>query len=350
MLALPMQQCYDIGMIELKTKEHLLHYFLNQSIRLSNYDQKFLNNLEHLIHRFNRITTNQAILFDKLISKYSKQFTKAGFEKEDLKRLVWKTPVVESTPEYTGAQVSLVGNIIRLKVPFNKNFISIFRNLQDNSFEWNRNSKEYYSPLSTMALKILYHVLPNHFSSVSYSTEINEILEIGKAYTATFWNPTYVKINNNFYLLASNNILDEQVKDIPFNDDPNTLFHLSQFGIQIDESVTEGDPKKIFAGEIRPVIELDNLSTVANWLSELKVTKVYFGRGIGDAVTRKEIEAIFKKINIEYKTNSNFFSDEQTDTSSMVQLTSGSDVSPFYKGKRISKYIILLNSRPVNII
>lgn len=336
-------------MLKLASKEHLLHYFLNHEIKLSTYDQKFLHNLEYLIAKFHRITTNQKALFEKLISKYSKQFGKVGFDKEELKSLPWTTPVVESTAEFTGAQVSLLGNNLVLKVPFNKHFISDFRSMENNSFEWNRNDKKYMAPLSTYALKIANTILPKYFKSTTYSIEVMELLNQVVPYEADVWKPTYLKSNGNYYVGAINQYLYDHIKDLNFDDNPKTLFNLSQYGITVDKSVTCDDPKKIFASEFNTVIDLDNLSTVLVWLKELDVDMVYFGRGLSGANTRREITSMIESLNISVSTNPKFYTDDDAINPVMLKLTDTADYLPHHKGKRLFKYIKLQISRPVNV-
>jgi hypothetical protein len=331
----------------LKTKEHLLHYFLNQKIKLSTYDQKFLHNLEYLIAKYHRVTSNQQALFEKLVSKYAKQFTKMGFIKEELKALPWTTPIVESTSEFTGAQVSMVGEKIILKVPFNKHFISDFRSTENNTYEWSRDSKQYASPLTTNALRLIYNVLPKYFNTVVYSVEIMELLNQVIPYEATFWDPTYVKSNGNYYVAAMNSFLGDAISNLCLDDDPKTLFLLSQYGIKIDTSVTENDPKKLFASNFSPVIDLDHFNTVAEWLKEFDVDLIYFGRGLGNTNTRNEITGILKQLNIQVANNSRFYTEDDAKNPVMLKLVTGADYLPEFKGKRLTKFIQLQISRPV---
>lgn len=336
-------------MLKLSSKEQLLHYFLSSAIKLSTYDQKFLHNLEYLIAKFHRVTTNQKTLFEKLISKYAKQFTKSGLDKEELKELPWNTLIVESIPEFTGAQVSLVGDKLILKVPFNKHFISDFRSIENNSFEWNRDDKKYISLLSTNALKIAHTLLPKYFKTVSYSIEIMELLNQVLPLEAEIWNPTYVRKNGKYLIAGINSFLYDHIKDYVFSNDPKMLFELSQYGVKIDSSVTEGDPKKIFASEYNTIIDLDNLPTIISWLKELGVDVVYFGRGLGNSNTRKEITTMVESLNISVNANPKFFTDNKYTTPVMLKLTDTSDYLPYNPNSRITKYIKLQISRPVDI-
>ena len=187
----------------MKCKEHLLHFFLQGKLSLSQYDYRFMTNLQMMIHNSNRVTSNQADLFDKLISKYAKQLAKDGLDKEELKNLSWKTLLVQSTPEYTGASISLSDDVITVRVPFNKNFISCFRSVDDNPFVWIREDKVYRAPFSTAALKILYNFLPNHFKT-TYCEVLQGVIQDLKEREGLIWEPTFIKVCDSIILAAAN--------------------------------------------------------------------------------------------------------------------------------------------------
>jgi hypothetical protein len=176
-----------------------------------------------------------------------------------------------------------------------------------------------------------------------------ELLNQVVPYEADVWKPTYLKSNGNYYVGAINQYLYDHIKDLNFDDNPKTLFNLSQYGITVDKSVTCDDPKKIFASEFNTVIDLDNLSTVLVWLKELDVDMVYFGRGLSGANTRREITSMIESLNISVSTNPKFYTDDDATNPVMLKLTDTADYLPHHKGKRLSKYIKLQISRPVNV-
>ena len=193
----------------MNNKEQLLYFFLNGKVSLSQYDYKFMANLQTMIQNKSRVTSNQATLFDNLISKYKKQLIKNGLDKDSLKDLPWKTGVVESTPEYTGATVSLNDNDLVIKVPFNKQFISAFRQVKNNSFEWDKESKVYRTLFNTIALKIANTELGNYFPTVQFDDTISKLINDISVYDAEVHNPTLRVINGNPIIVAINNILGE---------------------------------------------------------------------------------------------------------------------------------------------
>lgn len=335
-------------------KEHLLYFFTKGKISLSQYDHKFLTNLQMIIHRDKRVTTNQANLFDKLISKYTKQLSKNGYDKDTLSVLPWKSMVVESTIEYTGARVSLENNELEVKVPFNKNFIADFRDIPHNVFEWNRDLKRYKAEFSTTALKILYHTLPKYFPSVTYCEVLNNLLEELKMFEAKYWEPTLTSVNGKLVLLAVNDILGNLVQDIELDLNPKTIFKLSMLGIKIDPSLLD-DPKLQFAGNFEVEVDLDELETVANWIKELGVPVIY-GRGLSTNARsiQLEVKNMFDMKGIYTLPERDVMMGTHIQTSNkftpmVIQYYKNKNDLRFYHKTHISKCITIINKRPIDI-
>jgi len=263
--------------MDMNNKEQLLYFFLNGKISLSQYDYKFMANLQTMIQNKDRVTSNQATLFDNLISKYKKQLTKNGFDKDTLKALPWKTMVVESTPEYTGATVSLYDNDIVIKVPFNKPFISAFRQVKNNNFEWNRDTKMYRAPFSTTALKIANTELGKYFDTVRFDDQLSSLLDDINTYYAEVYDPTLYVVNDRPIIVAINSVLGELIKDMVIQVDPKTLFRLSLMGINIDERVYATNPKLEFASKRVYEMEIDQVETAISWMKSLGCNNVIIG-------------------------------------------------------------------------
>ena len=288
-------------------KEHLLHFFLSTEISLSHYDSNFITSLYNMAHTHNRITTNQAALFDTLIGKYARQLSKAGLVVAQLKELLWKTPIIESSPELTGAKVSLIDDTLLLRVAYNKKFISDFRDVDDNPFQWNREEKVYKATFSTYGLKIIVSLIDNYFSNVSYCPVVTNLLnQLDKFNTIAIWTPTLVKINGNLYVAGCNDIIGALIKDVDLKLDIHTLYTLSQYGITIDSTLVEHDPKLKFAAECITEIDLSDIGIAAEWINELGCNQVLMGKGIQSLIKRASYEfsplfnvSIFDKLNIE---------------------------------------------------
>lgn len=343
----------------MNTKEHVIYFFLSGKInKISQYDYKFMANLQTMISNHNRVTTNQATLFDKLISKYKKHLVLLGYDTQVLKELPWKTPIVESTAEHTGARVSLFDNEIKLRVPFNKHFIGHFRDsVQHNPFDWDKESKYYRADFTTTALKIASKSLPKYFPTVTYHDDLVDIMAELNKYEAPVWDPTLINNNGHLMIAATNPIIDNIVKGMDLQLNMKTLHTLSRHGIKTDTKITDTDPKLKFAAEYITEVDLDNMAQVAEWVKELDCDGVVLGRGIvygkvdglGETATvRNIINTNLSKLNVpclaSYSTpditgpNRNYL---------MMQITSITTTPVF--PNNISKVVIVRNSRPIEV-
>ena len=337
----------------MKNKEQLLYFFLQGKISLSQYDYKFMANLQSMIQNNMRVTSNQAELFTKLISKYAKQLTKQGLVKEELKALPWKTMIVESTSEYTGAVVSLRENDLNIRVPFNKSFISEFRNVRNNMFDWNKETKLYSAPFDTNALKIAHTVLPKFFSTVRYDDELQIIIEQLKQYEGMVWNPTLVNANGNLMVVSVTPELAEILNGIELKSDPRTLFNLSRMGITIDPSLYENDPKKEFAANRVYEVEVTDIENVISWMRNIGCENVLLGRGLRSLSGSRSlnIQETLKNLPEKYgmrTVTGTLFGGLPKGVSMLIQHTSPTGFTG-YEVDNISKTIVLKDSRPIEV-
>jgi hypothetical protein len=323
-------------------KEHLLHFFLQGKISLSQYDYKFMSNLQQMIHANHRITTNQVELFDKLVSKYRKQLIKTEFNVDTLKSLPWKTSVVQSTEEYTSAKVSLVGNELTIKLPFNKTFISEFRDIKYNTFEWNKDRKVYTAPFSTTALHVAATKLQKYFSVVRFCDTLQAILDQLKQYEdATVWDPTLVKVGNSYFIAACNPIIADVLSDVELNTEPKTLYTLSNAGVKVDPALLT-EPKLKFAHEYSTQVDLCDLTSLISWLQELDCKNVILGRGITlNKQVYNELTLKLNEANIYYRSLQGA---TLTKADVLIQPTSITIDRSF---RDLGKIVTLSNSNPV---
>lgn len=336
-------------------KEHLLYFFLTGKISLSQYDHKFLSNLQMMIHKDSRVTSNQANLFDKLISKYTRQLNKHGYDKEILKDLPWKALVVESSIQHTSARVSIDGDDLVIRVPFNKNFISSFRDTIHNPFDWVRDQKNYRASFSTHALKIVHEVLPKFFPTVIYCDQLTNIIDELKAYESKYWVPTLTSINGKLYVVAVNDILGDMISDMELTPTPQTFFKLSVLGVAIDPILIGDDPMLKFASEFITEVDLDDFTTISKWIVELGCTKVIFGRGIassGTGMIRNEIVSAIEQSKILHPLS--YIETQKLTVSDiapmLIQYPRNNNRPSIRENQEIiSKCIIVKNKRPIDI-
>lgn len=332
----------------MKNKEQLLYFFLQGKISLSQYDYKFMANLQTMIQNNSRVTSNQAELFDKLISKYKKQLTKNNLVKEELKALPWKTMVVESTPEYTGATVKLIDTDITIKVPFNKTFIGQFRNTENNMFSWDSAEKLYVAPFSTLALKIAYTVLPKFFPHVRYCYTLDPIITKLQEYDRLIWNPTARKVGGKIVIAASNEVLSSLISDKDLEINPKNLFNLSRMGITIDPEVYENDEKLTFASNYSYLTDHGDLEQTISWMKNIGCENVILGRGLRSVSWRDELSNTVEKYGMKVVGPLSYGSIPDG-INMIVQHVSNVDSRNMFIGS-ISKTIVIQDSRPIEVL
>ena len=325
------------------TKDQFLFEFVKGAIHLSKKDYSFLYNISLLVKDKKFLTANQTKLFDKLILKYQKQIKKYGYDSAILLHLPWNTQVVESKIEYLQAKVSIFGNNIIIKSPFNSQFITNFKKIYLQQFTWDKNQKQYVAPFSTYNLKISTQIIPKYFDNYVFSDEVHRLLETVTTYESIkFWNPTLIKVGDSFYIIAVNEYLYNAIKDITLNDDPKTLFLLSQYGVEIDQTVTQQNQKLLFAGNFMNTIDIEYIETLVMMLKELNIETVFTAR---DIIHNKQISNEIKLAFLEKGINCKPFNHENKHRGILLKGTS------FHSGsfQGVDKVITITNSRPIKI-
>lgn len=332
----------------MKNKEQLLYFFLQVGkISLSQYDYKFMANLQTMIQRDQRVTTGQATLFDNLISKYKRQLSKLGLDKAELKALEWNSTLVESTTEYTGASVVLLGDELTFRVPFNKTFISKFREVKDNTFAWDKERKLYRTKFSTSALKITTQVLHKFFPSVRYCDELSAILNsVTELETGTtIWNPTLCKVDDRLVVAACNPIIGELVKDMTLSLEPATLFKLNRMGINVDPTILLGNDKQQFAANSVYEAEIVDAEQIIGWMKNIGCDNVIIGRGLRSTINQEQLAKTIQKYGMKpVGPQSPSFPDG---VCMMLQHTSSVGIHSI--SGSISKTVVLKDSRPIEV-
>jgi hypothetical protein len=343
MFAISYYLMYNIKMVELKTTEHLLH-FMTKNINLSRFDEKFVESLLSL----NQITTNQVELFYKIVYKYRRQFIKHEMDVEKLIYLPWNTKIVESSIQYTAGHVSIEDNTIIFKCPYNKNFVDSFRKIPDNSFKWNKETRQYEASFAPHLLKMLVDTGDKFFKGMFYCHISTELLNSLKEYAhVKYWQPTLCKVNGNLFIVASNSNLDEALGDIVLSSNPTTLAKLVHYGVTIDKSVFEhADAKTLFMANMFCKVELSDALNIIPWLVELKCDYVHMATTNLFAETRKSIKQALTEVNIPFS-NDLKFDKRKHEFPVTIRFKSNVDTStePF----KVGKIIQLVNSQPVEV-
>jgi hypothetical protein len=245
------------------------------NIRLSRYDDQFVNNLTLYVIQNNRITSNQHALFKKVAGKYVKQFNHYKINVSDIVNLPWSVSVVESTPEHTSASITIEDNDIIFKSPYNKNFISAYRKNPIYSMIWDKDTRQYNLKYSPTVLRDLMYMSAEYYEVVRYCPITTDIInKLGEYESMKYWTPTLTYHNGLYCIKAINTNLYEAIKDIPINDDLKTIAALVKYGVKIDDSVINHfnettDPLKVmFATTFHVEFEIKEIDTAVKWLAE----------------------------------------------------------------------------------
>lgn len=331
-----------------ENKEQLANYLISGNVHLSKKDYSFFNNIRYSTHEGKSVTSNQDILFNKLILKYQKQLKKLGHDVNTLITIPWKNLILKSDPTYSQAKLSLENGKLEIKSPFNTKFIQNFRKLSYNEFVWLKNKRVYEAPFSTFNLKIANQYLKLYYKDVSYCDKIEALFNEIKEYdTCKYWNPTLVKVGDHYYVHALTESLYEVLKNITLSNDPNTLYLLSQHGVTIHPNITKGDEFLSFASEYNTKVNIDDFAKVAGWLKQLNIKHVFLSRmlNVYNQTIGVEVKEILKKMNIESINNNEKDIKEIT----CINLSSSLPIHFDSENFQVSKYITIVNSRPVHV-
>jgi hypothetical protein len=282
----------------------------------------------------------------KLIEKYSLHLKHTNLTTDQLLALPWKTNVIETSTEFTSARVSIVDDRILVKTPTNNAFI----NTMAKSYAWNKKDKSYVIPCSTTDLKFVHQILPKYFKEVRYCDKIKKLMEPLSEYSKELiWDPTYTKINNNYYVVAANMALYGQINNLVFDTDPQTLFKLSQMGIKVSEDLIETDYQR-FAAEYSTTVDADNILTMIEWLKQLGVDSVLVGPGVRTTFvrTRDIFIPMFDKL-AEANISCHTFLDSRNHAKNATVLIQYYTTYMSNDEYLAAKRILIKNSRPIEV-
>jgi hypothetical protein len=327
-------------MITFINKEQLLHFMSKGAVKMSNQDAHFFQNLYGLITRKKQVTSNQVELFNKLVVKYKNQLKRRGIKIADLLDLTWKTSIIESEKKFTIPNIKLEDGTLFLRTPYKTKFVSEFNSIKYNPFEWSTGSRNFQAPISTYALKLAITIVNKHFDSLDLAPEVQEVISQCPQIEAKFWKPTLTK-TNHYYIAASNKVINDLVKDIDLNDDPKTFYQLSKLGIDIDPQLIGDNKFAKFAAHHYNEVTEDQFLQVAEWMSMLGITTVFFPK---ERMTASPINAL-KSALLKYSIR---VTPKTTDKEEMVLFLMHSYASKsFYTN--VTKQLHFKNNTPIKI-
>jgi hypothetical protein len=333
-------------MVELKSIEQLL-YFMKGQIHLSRYDEKFIDNIATLT----TVTTNQVVLFHRLVFKYRRQFAKHELFVEKLVDLPWNVKVVESSPQYTDGHVSIVDDTIYFRCPFNRNFIDGFRKVPLNKFTWNKDKRLYEAPYNTYSLKILVNTANKFFPIIHYCEESQSLIDEVKQYEGVkYWQPTLVKRNDNLYILAINEPLYNALGDIVLTEDIDTFKKLSCHGVNIDPVFYANDKKLKFVCESVTEVEQSMMADMVQWLKDIQCDIVYITGGNSINLAKKKLVQLLTDSDIKYRDASlNAMPGMKHSQELPVVINFKRNFDIIDNPIKVSKVVYMVNSEPIEI-
>lgn len=334
----------------------LVASFMIASLRLSNYDRDFLNNLTLYVIKNNYITSNQDRLFKRVARNYQRQFNQHKLNVDDLLVLPWSCKIIPSSPEYTNASISIEDNKIILRTPYKKDFISSMRKNPVYGLEWNKEQRQYEMNFSLYTIKKVLSLCVDHFEDINFSDDITQIVERISVYDgAKYWDPTIILKNDKLYIIACTDYLYDAIKDIPFELDLKTISKLVSYGITVDDSVKEyfynnhSREKVKFATEFITTFESSLLPVMFGWLKEFGCNTVgEFNLFTGvNPLWREGYISSLNKLQMKHVTSSEI---ENLQGEDVAILTSRGGAAPIAnKPVKLYKFIKCVNSQPINL-
>jgi len=232
-------------------------------------------------------------------------------------------------------------------MPFNKPFISAFRQVKNNHYEWDKDSKVYRAPFNTVALKIANTELGKYFPTVRFDDNLNTLFGDISVYDAEVYNPTLHVINGRPIIIAINSVLGELIQNMELKIDGITLHKLTMMGIDIDPSVYQSDPRLEFASKRVYEMEMDQVETAISWMKNLGCQNVIVGRGLRTHISQDALYELIAKYGMQ-PLGPMSFGKLPDGVNMLIQHTSNIDVRGAFAGQ-ISKTVVLKDSRPIEV-
>lgn len=332
----------------LTTIKHVVHFISSGSIRLSRQDANFVASISQIFTTHGNVTSNQVRLFNHILNKYARQFTKFGHDVNQLMALPWNINIVQSTPQYTNAHLSLIDGKIILRSPYNTKFLKYLREqINHEFFVWDKIKKHFEATFSTTSLKLIIDASFKHYQTVNCCPTITKLIDKMIQYdNIKYWDPTLVKVNDQFMIASTNPSIDDIVNGITLSDDPYILNYLVKHAINIDDALLK-TPLQQFAGTYNPIIDYDNSEQLIDWLLEIKCDGIYLENITG--VNFLPLKRLIKLANIPVHETSVFHRSptpkERGYTNSII--IKGLADKSYLDVISVSKIITMVNNTPI---
>ncbi len=258
-------------------KEEVLSYLIKGYVHVGKKDYLFFHNLQKFIDQGKNITSKQSDLFNKLLLKYQRQLKKQNLDATILQKLDWKTKVVPTDPLLLIPCISLIDGQIVIKAPYNRKFASSFtsRFTSIQGFNWDKNNKTYVANFNTINFKYAFNRIQDCFKEYKLCPYLQSIVVDLEELKTKIWQPTLVKSHNNFYIVAMNGYLNDQIDDITNNLSLRSIFELTKLGVKIDSSIIENEVVNNFLNNYQTTVDFKEIEILFQYLDDLGIEKVY---------------------------------------------------------------------------
>lgn len=141
----------------MKTREEYWYWML-QNIKFNREDRRFMHGVyENRIYKNQTITPKQADLWELLVYKYRRQIQQQNLDPDAVLSAAWQQAPEPPQPDHTTSTVSLAGDQLIVRSPYNKDQVERWRRLRmernmDDAV-WEQPTKQWIIPLTVTNLK-----------------------------------------------------------------------------------------------------------------------------------------------------------------------------------------------------
>jgi hypothetical protein len=219
------------------------------------------------------------------------------------------------------------------------------RNYDLNSFIWDKNNRCYVSDYTSYSFQQAFTLVSKYFTSVELCSQSKQLLsKVDNYRDCTYWNPTLIKIKDSFYIAASNSFLMDEIKELELSDNPKTLFHLSQFGIDIDDSIITNELQTFASSHVYNT-DNERIDQLISYFKALDIDNVVLENVAYKFAFVTELKNKLK----EHKIKILSLEDLLENKNMVVFISFRSQSNRFSKLNKCSKFITIKNNTPVLI-
>jgi len=247
--------------------------------------------------------------------------------------------------------ISIENDKILMSLPFSKKFIKDLRSQEIFSLNWDYSNNRYQTIFSTDSFKKIIQVVSEHFSTILYCPVATTFLTIINEYTTIkYWQPTLVCKNDFYYIAASNEHLQNAIRDIPLNSDVKTISLLAEYGIAVDQELIQSDTRLLFASEFFTRVDYDNPENIIQRLRDIDCDCAIFANrpytSVGNTLYTDLIKQGFHVTIMHDELNLDL---EYKKVKRPVMIKFLSNYLPLDYSLNIKKVIKITNSLPVDV-